>query len=153
MAVALQSELLRRLPSVDEILRRPEITVLVSRDGQAAVSEAIRVVLARLRREISSGNLDANGVTIALEGLPDAIERQLREALRYSLRPVINATGVILHTNLGRAPLAESAFEHIRGVARGYSNLEFDLESGERGKRDGHVDKLFRQLMDKQLAG
>src|SRR5579871_192088 len=146
------TDLYRGLPAVDELLRSPKVAPLIESHGQPIVAEAIRVVLARLRREISSGNLDANGVTIALEGLHAAVERQLCETLRHSLRPVINATGVILHTNLGRAPLAESAFEHIREIALGYSNLEFDLESGERGKRDGHVDKLFRQLMDKELA-
>ena len=76
-----------------------------------------------------------------------AVERQLRENLGYSLRSVINATGVILHTNLGRAPLSESALEHIRETAGAYSNLEFDLDSGDRGKRDVHVDRLFRKLL------
>ena len=137
---------------MDEILRRPEIAVLISRNGQVAVAEAIRVVLAKLRSEISGGSLDANGVSLALDGLAEAIARQLRVAFSYSLQPVINATGVILHTNLGRAPLAEAVFEHIRETARGYSNLEFDLESGERGKRDGHVDRLFGQLFGKELA-
>src|SRR5262249_19660063 len=66
----------------------------------------------------------------------------------YSLRPVINATGVILHTNLGRAPLASAAPDHIRNIAHNYSNLEFDLTAGERGKRDVHVDRLFRKLLN-----
>src|SRR5207302_7418382 len=72
----------------------------------------------------------------------------LRHALSYSLRPVINATGVILHTNLGRAPLGDAAIEHIRETAASYSNLEFDLSVGTRGKRDVHVDRLFRRLLN-----
>jgi L-seryl-tRNA(Ser) seleniumtransferase len=68
------------------------------------------------------------------------------------LRSVINATGVILHTNLGRAPIAQSAIEHIRETAAAYSNLEFDLDSGNRGKRDVHVDRLFRKLLSSQNA-
>jgi L-seryl-tRNA(Ser) seleniumtransferase len=68
--------------------------------------------------------------------------------LSYSLRPAINATGVILHTNLGRAPLAASALEHLCHVSQGYSNLEFDVDTGERGKRDVHVDRLFRRLLN-----
>ena len=76
------------------------------------------------------------------------MERRVQQALSYSLRTVINATGVILHTNLGRAPLAASALEHIRETAGGYSNLEFDVETGERGKRDVHVDRLFRKLLE-----
>ena len=84
---------------------------------------------------------------------PDAVERQVRQSLSYSLRPVINATGVILHTNLGRAPLAASALEHVREASSGYSNLEFDIETGERGKRDVHVDRLFRKLLNEGLRG
>ena len=73
-------------------------------------------------------------------------------SLGYSLRPVINATGVILHTNLGRAPIAAAALDHIRQTASRYSNLELDLESGERGKRDVHVDRLFRKLFEEYGA-
>ncbi len=65
---------------------------------------------------------------------------------------MINATGVILHTNLGRAPLPATALEHIREIAGSYSNLEFDLETGERGKRDVHVDRLFRKLLDEHVG-
>ncbi len=120
---------------------------LAAREGHTAVAESVRTVLTRLRQEIADDRLDANSLALALAGLADAIERQLRESLRYSLRPVINATGVILHTNLGRAPLANAALEHIRETALAYSNLEFDLEKGERGKRDVHVDRLFQQLL------
>jgi L-seryl-tRNA(Ser) seleniumtransferase len=105
-------------------------------------------VLSRLRQEITSGLLDADALELALSGLAGAVENQLRQALRYSLRPVINATGVILHTNLGRAPLSDAAIEHIRETAAGYSNLEFDLGAGGRGKRDVHVDRLFRKLLN-----
>jgi len=85
--------------------------------------------------------------------LHEAIERQLRQALGPSLRTVINATGVILHTNLGRAPLSVAALEHIRETAGEYSNLEFDLIAGERGKRDVHVDRLFRKLLGDGTGG
>jgi L-seryl-tRNA(Ser) seleniumtransferase len=105
-------------------------------------------VLYRLRQEITSGLLDADALELALSGLAGAVENELRQALRYSLRPVINATGVILHTNLGRAPLSDAAIEHIRETAAGYSNLEFDLGAGGRGKRDVHVDRLFRKLLN-----
>jgi L-seryl-tRNA(Ser) seleniumtransferase len=76
------------------------------------------------------------------------VEQRLSDSLSYSLRPVINATGVILHTNLGRAPLAEAALRHVMDIARGYSNLEFDLASGERGKREVHVSHWFAQLLN-----
>jgi L-seryl-tRNA(Ser) seleniumtransferase len=142
-----QSDLYRELPAVDELLRNSEIAALVSRVGQAAVADACRAVVARLRQEISAGRLDADKLPLALSGIQSAIQNELSQALGYSLRSAINATGVILHTNLGRAPIAELAFEHIRQTAGAYSNLEFDLETGERSKRDRHVDRLFRRLL------
>src|SRR5260221_13449714 len=107
MKSAHKSELFRDLPSVDEVLRQPEVMALGSIHGNAVVTDAARAVLSRLREEISSGLLDSPALRLALTGLPSAIEAQLRRALGYSLREVINATGVILHTNLGRAPLRE----------------------------------------------
>ncbi len=141
-----KSDLFRRLPSVDELLRQPDLRPLVESEGQAA-TDAARAVVARLREEITAGTLGERGVEIAVSGIKEAVERQLRQALSHSLRPVINATGVILHTNLGRAPLAASALEHIAETAASYSNLEFDLNSGERGKRDVHVERLFQKLL------
>jgi len=142
-----QSELFRELPSVDELLRTPAVAALTAHDGLAAVTDAARAVLARLREEIGSELLDRPALKVALSGVSEAIEKQLRHALRHSLQPVINATGVILHTNLGRAPLAQAALEHIRETAGLYSNLEFDIEAGARGKRDVHVQRLFRALL------
>ena len=147
------SELFRSLPSVDELLRSPQLAALVAGEGQVATADAARAVLARLRHEIADGGLDSAGLELALSGLPVAVERQLRESLGYSLRPVINATGVILHTNLGRAPLSRAALDHVRSAAEGYSNLEYNVAAGERGKRDVHVDRLFRRLLSEELAG
>ena len=146
MPVTDQSELYRRLPSVDELLRLPEVTKLAGREGHAPVAEAARVVLARVREEIAAGTLNAAGVDLAVSSLSEALERQLRQATQLSLRSVVNATGVVLHTNLGRAPLAAGALDHLREVASTYSNLEFNVAEGERGKRDVHVQSLFAQL-------
>jgi L-seryl-tRNA(Ser) seleniumtransferase len=150
-----KSALFQKLPSTDELLRQPEIRVLTERDGHTVVAETIRIVLAHLRHEVAGGQLDEKSLDLALGGLPAAIENQLRQSLSYSLQPLVNATGVILHTNLGRAPLAAAAFDHIRATASAYSNLEFDLSTGERGKRDAHVDRLFRKLLanDHVVAG
>jgi L-seryl-tRNA(Ser) seleniumtransferase len=142
-----KTELLRKLPSVDAILRSPALEVVIAREGQTAVADAARTVLARIREEVLSARLDDNEVSLAVSGLAEAVERQMRANIAYSLRMVINATGVILHTNLGRAPLGATALEHIREVAGTYSNLEFDVAAGERGKRDVHVDRLFAQLL------
>lgn len=140
-------ELFRELPSVDELLHRPGITPLVGAHGATAVTDAARSVLSRLREQISSGLLDQSALGIALEGLPAAVEKEIRKSLGHSLRPVINATGVILHTNLGRAVIARPVLDHISEAATAYSNLEFDLGTGERGKRDVHVDRLFQKLL------
>jgi L-seryl-tRNA(Ser) seleniumtransferase len=147
-----KSALFQKLPSTDELLRHPDTQPLIEREGHTAVSQSIRAVLSRLREEIANERLDEKALDLALSTLPAAIERQLRHSLSYSLLPLINATGVILHTNLGRAPLAAGALDHIRATASTYSNLEFDVAQNERGKRDAHVDQLFRKLLDEDSA-
>src|SRR4051812_665377 len=137
--------LFRKLPSVDEVLRLPGMAEIAASEtvSAGAITDAARAVLDRLREEIAAGQLKAEDVEIAVNGIAEAVSRELRQSFTPSLKPVINATGVILHTNLGRAPLSEAAMQHIAEVARGYSNLEFDIATGERGKRDVHVQKLF----------
>ena len=150
VATTPRKDLYRKLLSVDELLHQPEIATLVEREGHAAVTDAARQVLEALRQEIASGSLDASGVDLAIGGLAAAVEQRLRQSLAPSLRPVINATGVILHTNLGRAPLAAAALDRIREVGGVYSNLEFDIASGERGKRDVHVECLTARLLNQE---
>lgn len=147
MKSAAKSELFRELPSVDEVVHTPDVAKLTASHGSAAVTDAARAVLSRMRAEVASGLLDGPALRLALSGVGSAIEEHLRRAFGHSLRPVINATGVILHTNLGRAPLAEVALRHIRETAGHYSNLEFEVEAGARGKRDIHVDRLFRRVL------
>jgi L-seryl-tRNA(Ser) seleniumtransferase len=137
------------LPSVDELLKSADLAELLAREGQPAVTDSVRAVLAGVRDEISSGTLgNQQSVQLAVENLPEAVAHHLSRTMEFSLKPVINATGVILHTNLGRAPLAESAIKRIAQVAGGYSNLEFDIAVGERGKRDAHVERLFSRLLN-----
>jgi L-seryl-tRNA(Ser) seleniumtransferase len=151
MTTASKSDLYRLLPSVDELLKSAALTELQAREGQPAVTESVRAVLASLRDEINSGTLATQqAVELAVAHLPQAVEHHLSRAMEFSLKPVVNATGVILHTNLGRAPLAESAIKRISEVARGYSNLEFDIAAGERGKRDVHVERLFARLLNQE---
>ena len=148
MKAPTKSDLYRKLPAVDELLKLDAVAALSEREGRPAVTEAARSVLATLRQEIASGHLDARAVELAVSGISGAVERRLRQSLAYSLRPVINATGVILHTNLGRAPLPRAAVERIAEVAATYSNLEFEIEAGHRGKRDVHVERLFARLLN-----
>ena len=143
-----KAKLFRKLPALDELLRQPETEALIEREGRAPVTEAARTALEGIRREIAAGRLDEREVDIALGGLRAAIEQTLRAALSYSLRPVVNATGVILHTNLGRAPLAQEALVHIAEIAGVYSNLEFEIDTGERGRRDAHTGRLFTRLLN-----
>ena len=152
MKLQANPDLYRKLPSVDDLLRNPELAALASKEGHVAVTDAARTVLASLREEIAAGRLDESGTALALSGIDDAVTRQLRQALKHSLRTIINATGVILHTNLGRAPLPVAALERIGEIASTYSNLEFDVETGERGQRDVHVDHLFRKLFDEHVG-
>ena len=135
--------LLRQIPAVDELLGREALRTLQGRVGHRLVVDATRQVLQSLRGRISSGELSA----VSVEMLEQAIITATQARVGRSLRPVINASGVILHTNLGRAPLARQAVEHLVETATRYSNLEYDLERGERGKRDTHTDRLFAPLL------
>lgn len=143
-----QSALFRLLPSLDELLRHPVIEALVQHEGRSATIAAARAALEQLRTDITAGKLDEAQLGSRLDELPRTVEQRLRQSLAFSLRPVINATGVILHTNLGRAPLSRAALEHIAEVSQGYSNIEFNLGTGERGQRDVHLDRLFAELLN-----
>jgi L-seryl-tRNA(Ser) seleniumtransferase len=146
-----KTDLYRLLPSVDDLLHDSAVASLIEAEGQPAVVDAVRVVLAKVREEIATGHLHSEeAIQLAIAGLPDGIARQLDSAMQFSLKPVINATGVVLHTNLGRAPLAHSALKRIAEVAGVYSNLEFDIAAGERGKRDVHVERLFSRLLNQE---
>ncbi|HVO56317.1 MAG TPA: L-seryl-tRNA(Sec) selenium transferase [Dongiaceae bacterium] len=146
-----QTALLRQLPSVDELLSRPGVAAMARRMERGFLVELIRRELAGLRREIVAGT--------ALEEREfsgDAIERRIAAAveseLAASLRGVINATGVILHTNLGRAPLSAAIVEEFRQSATQYSNLEYNLTAGARGKRDVHTSRLVERLTGAEAA-
>jgi L-seryl-tRNA(Ser) seleniumtransferase len=145
-----KSDLYLRLPSVDELVRTKEAARFIEQEGHSIVTDAARTVLSRIRKEITAGDLDEMKLDHALATIMDTLDAEIQQSLRYSLRPVINATGVILHTNLGRAPLSSKAVELIGTTAAQYSNLEFDLETGERGKRDAHVDRLFARILAEQ---
>jgi L-seryl-tRNA(Ser) seleniumtransferase len=128
----------RALPSVNAMLELPGIRRLLETAPRASVVGAVRTVLENARL--------GNGAPRDAAELPAAVERELARLVRPSLRPVINATGVVLHTNLGRAPLADAAIEAMTAVARGYSNLEYDVDTGARGSRYTHCASLLREL-------
>jgi L-seryl-tRNA(Ser) seleniumtransferase len=146
--------MLRRIPSVDEVLAWPRSQDLLARQPRWAVLEAVREVLAACRKRTLMGDLTPGATQALLD--PDVILATLEEATVRkagpSLRPVINASGVVLHTNLGRAPLAPSARVALEAAARGYTNLEFDLATGTRGSRQVHVERLLCDLTGAEAA-
>ena len=131
----------RKLPSVDALLRRAETEELIARFGAEQVTETIRGLL-----EESRASIQAGGSAPDAESLLAALSARLDADNRPSLRGVINATGVIIHTNLGRAPLSAAARQAIQQAATGYNNLEYDIEAGERGSRHSHARQLLREL-------
>src|SRR6266550_1110605 len=144
-----QAELLRQIPSVDELLAQPRLAALSKRVERNLVVEVARTVLADLRARIAG---ESNWTALGLNAVEELISTAIERILSRSLQPVINATGVILHTNLGRAPLPESAVEEFRWAATQYSNLEYDLEAGARGKRDVHTAALLARLTGAESA-
>jgi L-seryl-tRNA(Ser) seleniumtransferase len=139
--------LYRLLPSLDDLLLSPGFAAIVQVESHGTVVRATRAVLVCVRQEIAEGKHTLASLNHRLAELPLAVAGEIEQNQRYSLRRVINATGVILHTNLGRAPLSISALEHMVEIATGYSNLELDLETGERSRRDVHAEKLLLQLL------
>jgi len=146
-----QTALLRRVPSVDELLLRPRVAALGGKLEREFLVDAVRGVLAEVRREIVSSGSFADS-QLAHEALEQRIVEAVERALAPSLRGVINASGVILHTNLGRAPLATAVLEEFRQTATQYSNLEYDLAAGARGKRDVHTSRLVERLTGAEAA-
>ena len=148
----------RFIPSIEQLRQRAPVRALEARYGQAATVEALREEAAALRQRLASGESgpDARVSIVDTEQAAGQIERglehRLRQAFERSLRPVINATGVIVHTNLGRAPLTASAVRRVADIATGYSNLEYDLNEGGRSARDVHVETLLGRLTGAEAA-
>src|SRR5579859_3134898 len=146
-----QAELLRQIPSVDELLAQPRLAALAGRVDRTLLVEVTRTVLAELRSRITDQlKFTVLGELALLAADPASLEEHISSVveriLAHSLQPVINATGVILHTNLGRAPLSAAVVEEFRRTATQYTNLEYDLEAGARGKRDVHTSSLLERL-------
>ena len=127
------------------MLSLPGIDDLEHDFGREALTDAARAVLVDLRSDIEAG-MEALELERAIESLADAVGRKLQSEIRASLSSAINATGVIVHTNLGRAPLSSRAAASVQAIARGYSNLELDLETGKRGSRHQHAARLLSRL-------
>lgn len=143
-----KNTLLRRLPKVDALLERDDLTALAATVPRLLVVEAVRATLDRVRESVLAGEVaDVSPDAVAAEAIGHATV-----GARHSLRRVINATGIVVHTNLGRSPLAPSAVDAVAEVARGYSTLEYDVDSGARGSRHVHVESLICRLTGAEAA-
>ncbi|WP_312636787.1 L-seryl-tRNA(Sec) selenium transferase [Oscillibacter sp.] len=145
----MNQEYLRAIPKVDELLREPSVQALAERYSARTATDAVRAVLEDLRRELLSGGRDTPPDKAALCA---AVEAVARDTAQPSLRSVINGTGVVLHTNMGRACMSERAAEAARAVARSYNTLEYDVEGGCRGHRCAHVEGLLTRLTGAESA-
>jgi L-seryl-tRNA(Ser) seleniumtransferase len=137
----------RGLPSVDRLLADSRVGALTGEYGTPTVTDLVRQHLDDLRRAIAAGR-----PCPTFDEIASSLVERASSTLAPSLRPVINATGVIIHTNLGRAPLSDDALAAMAAVGRGYSNLEFDLEEGERGSRFVHLETLLCRLIGAEAA-
>jgi L-seryl-tRNA(Ser) seleniumtransferase len=142
----------RIIPSIEQLRQREAMRALETRYGRTALLDALRAETSDLRERLASGRLAAISVDDAVEAIERGTAERLRAAMRPSLVRTINATGVIVHTNLGRAPLAQAALDRVRDVAGGYTNLEYDLIRGTRGTRDVHAEKLIARLTGAEAA-
>jgi L-seryl-tRNA(Ser) seleniumtransferase len=142
--------LLRQLPAIDRLLATPLLESLAREIPHVLLVEAAQCTVAELRQELLREDGPAPDLT--LDAVASRAERLARTLARPNLRPVLNLTGTLLHTNLGRAPLADAALAAVASIARGYSNLEFNLEDGERGRRNDHVEGLLCRLSGAEAA-
>ena len=146
-----KTELFRKLPAVDRLLQSPAIEAASAEYPRTLILKAIQEVLEDLRERIrKEDGFDEAGLTV--EGVSKRVCERLEKLGPASLRQVINATGVVIHTNLGRSPLAERVLRKFRALAGGYSNLEYDLETGQRGSRYTHVEAILKEITTAEAA-
>jgi len=137
----------RSLPSVDHLLLSEELSSAIAELGRETVKQAVRDELEVRRKQIVNGGSEPAGAALL-----EAVQQRAYASVAPSLKQVINATGVIIHTNLGRAPLSDATIEAMATVGRSYSNLEFDLESGARGSRYDHLEQLIVRVTGAEAA-
>jgi len=142
----------RVIPSIEQLRQRAAVRSLETRYGREALVDALRDAAAALREELAQGARAPADEDGAAEMIARNAEARLGRSFEFSLQGLINATGVVIHTNLGRAPLAETALQRISELGRGYSNLEYDLTAGARGSRSVHAERLLTRLTGAEAA-
>ncbi|HEX2343106.1 MAG TPA: L-seryl-tRNA(Sec) selenium transferase, partial [Vicinamibacterales bacterium] len=136
----------RVIPSIEQLRQRAGVRALEARYGRAAVVGALRAEADALRDQLKAGDVSVAAKSDTAAAIEQGLAARLADELAPSLALVINATGVVIHTNLGRAPLAGRAAASAAALASGYANLEYDLGSGRRGARDSHAERLIQRL-------
>ncbi len=144
--------LFRKIPAVDRLLLSPMVSEASAVYPRDLILKAVNQVLDGLRTRIQQGEDIEEKSELSIETLSNQIVKRLELISRPSLRPVINATGVVIHTNLGRSILPEKVLKKFRPLAGGYSNLEYDLVQGERGSRYSHVEEILKELTSAEAA-
>lgn len=151
--VGAMKAILRQLPSVDEILKEGRVKAWLASHPRMLVLDAVRTAIDRKRAQVlKTPDQSVPMSDLSPAAIVDSAEAILQELSEPSLRPLINATGVVVHTNLGRSILSEAAIERIISVNRSYSNLEYDVQAGERGKRYAHIEGILTRLTGAEAA-
>ena len=148
MANPSRTDLLRALPQVEEMLQLPEVSALRSLVPRSVLADCVREAVDEVRQAVLAGTCPQ----VDARQLADTVRVRAMATARPSLRRVINATGIVVHTNLGRSPLADEAVRAVTDVARGYSTLEYDTESMARGSRHDHVERLVCSITGAEAA-
>ncbi len=143
-------KLLRKLPSVDRLLGRSDVAAMVRKEGRTSVTEAIRSLLNKKRLGILGKEAGAAAADATLTS--EEISSELKALQRPSLVRVVNATGVVIHTNLGRAPLPAASLDYLVDLASGFSNLEYNLTEGRRGSRYDHIERIVSEITGAEAA-
>lgn len=140
------------IPKVDEILKEPLMTRLLDKLPRVIVVDSIREEIQLLREDIKNNFITEKNIDKRIEKLPSLIEKRANKKNSFKLRKVINGTGVVIHTNLGRSPIDEEIMKNVFEISSNYSNLEFDLESGKRGSRYSHLEKILSDITGAEAA-
>ncbi len=147
----MENNLFRRIPKVDVLLETKQCKELIEQHGYQIVIESVREELEQIRAQILNGKLEEE-LLLQIDHILSSIGNRVREKEQFHIKKVYNGTGTILHTNLGRAPLSATHMQKIAEIASGYSNLEFNLEKGERGERYSHFETLLCKITGAQAA-
>jgi L-seryl-tRNA(Ser) seleniumtransferase len=148
---SLQAESLRALPSVEEVVEIPDLAAVIDDFGRELVVDSARIVIERLRREILAGHVP-DAAALEPAGLVRAVTDEAATVFLPSLKRLVNASGVVVHTNLGRSVLAPEAIDAVTEAAASYSNLEYNLEAGKRGSRHDHITRIIMALTGAENA-